>query len=250
MDEDGDADFGLRRVDEEKQQQVRRQERNTYMRDYRAFKRIMISDDQSEEAVMMINLNVEQADDQKSADRLAARRRERAAYMRRYRLERPRTDSVKRRIIEANRDEDMLAAQSDDEAPLAAYAGDEDLAGDQVLAVKKSRDQAAYKREYNKRPEVVAKNRQYRLEHADERAFHVRQHRADDPEAYAIYERQRRAGHPDADEQRRRRADYERQRRAEHPDADEQRRRRADFERQRRAEHPDADEQRMLDIVS
>ena len=130
MDEDGDADFGLRRVDEEKQQKVRQQERNTYMRDYRAFKRIMISDDQSEQAVMMINLNVEQADDQKSVDRLAARRRERAAYMRRYRLERPRTDSVKRRIIEANRDEDMLAAQSDDEAPLAAYAGDEDHSHD------------------------------------------------------------------------------------------------------------------------
>ena len=51
MDEDGDAEFDLHRVDEAKQQGVHGQERNTYMREYRAFKRIIISDEQSEQAV-------------------------------------------------------------------------------------------------------------------------------------------------------------------------------------------------------
>ena len=225
MDDDGDDDFDLRRVQEDSRQQGHCQERTAYMPVYNNIKQITVANDNQ------LEWAVEQADDQKTVDRLAARRRSRADYMRRYRLENPRTDYVKRRNIEANSDKD----------PSAAHAGDVDPEGDQVLTVKRSRDQAAYKREYNNRPEVAAKNRQYRLEHSAERAAHTRQHRTDDPEAYASYERQRRADHPEADEQSRRRADYARQYRADHAEAVRQ------YERRRYAQFKEIRQQWDID---
>ena len=152
----------------------------------------------------MQNIEVDRDDDSEDnckVDRedretyLAERAEKRRSYNREYKK---RPEVVAKRKLAAKRrlEEKQALGSATDQDPVALLPpasaltppstdNTEEVEVDQLLTVKRGRDQAAYKREYNKRPEVIAKNRQYRLDHSDKRAARVRQQRADNPAASA-----------------------------------------------------------------